>query len=91
MARSLAEVRKEWEEGLHPLMTVVRGEQYPVVFVLLKDPGYPEGLDRFFLYRYFPVGDGWEVSGDLQNRLSIYDCLKELDLQFQSAYPKESE
>ncbi len=65
---NLQELRKEWEEGLEPLV-VVRQPEYARVLVILQLAG-PKALadiGAYHLHRYFEFGNKVDVSVDGRN------------------------
>ena len=72
---TLEEKRREWEKGLG--VVAVKEESFQPVELIALGPGQIErclvilrrkpvrdGRQNYFCYRYFKVGENWEVSAD---------------------------
>jgi hypothetical protein len=86
---TLPEIREVFEESAGtPILTVTkRKNDYPVVYVLIRD----EEQDLYHLHRYFPLGlstlvERWEVSLECQNK-PLDVCLRHIEFDFKEIYP----
>lgn len=79
---NLLEVRKQWEQGLHPLCVLPQdfdGKQHTKVLVVLRNGWRQDSFvssnvasfnptgNPFHCYRYFLIEETWQVSVDRQN------------------------
>ena len=76
----LVKLREEWEKGYMLLATIPQLiDGYATIYVLL------EREERYYVNRYFKIGDKWQVSVDKQD-VSLDDIMEHIHMEFETIY-----